>query len=103
MSLRTRTILWHEAHFGRGFSRRNLEQMRLFYLNWKIPQTLSAVSQLCPPAVVPHAKSQTPPAELVPPALLPRFPLPWSHYVRLLSVRDPDARSFYETEALQGG
>jgi hypothetical protein len=35
------------AHFGRGFSRRNLEQMRLFYLNWRISQTLSAVSRLC--------------------------------------------------------
>ena len=31
------------------------------------------------------------------------FPLPWSHYVRLLSVRNPEARSFYETEALRGG
>jgi predicted nuclease of restriction endonuclease-like (RecB) superfamily len=31
------------------------------------------------------------------------FPLPWSHYVRLLAVRDPEARRFYETEALRGG
>ena len=30
--------------FGRGFSTRNSEQMRQFYLNWKIPQTLSAES-----------------------------------------------------------
>ncbi len=30
--------------FGRGFSRRNLEQMRLFYLGWRIPQTVSAES-----------------------------------------------------------
>ena len=28
--------------FGRGFSGRNLEQMRQFYLTWAIPQTLSA-------------------------------------------------------------
>lgn len=27
----------------------------------------------------------------------------WSHYVRLLSVKDPHAREFYETEALRGG
>jgi len=91
------------AHFGRGFSRRNLEQMRLFYLNWKIPQTLSAESRPCPPTAAPDAKSQTLSAELVPPTQLPRFPLPWSHYVRLLSVSDLDARSFYETEALRGG
>jgi predicted nuclease of restriction endonuclease-like (RecB) superfamily len=32
-----------------------------------------------------------------------QFPLPWSHYVRLLSVENPSAREFYETEALRGG
>ena len=31
------------------------------------------------------------------------FPLPWSAYVRLLSVRNESAREFYETEALRGG
>lgn len=32
-----------------------------------------------------------------------RFTLPWSHYVRLLSVRNLAARRFYEQEALRGG
>jgi predicted nuclease of restriction endonuclease-like (RecB) superfamily len=31
------------------------------------------------------------------------FPLPWSHYVCLLSVENAEARKFYETEALRGG
>jgi len=31
------------------------------------------------------------------------FPLPWSHYVRLLSVKNEAARDFYHTEALRGG
>jgi len=31
------------------------------------------------------------------------LPLPWSHYVRLLTVRSTEARRFYETEALRGG
>lgn len=31
--------------FGRGFSERNLEQMRLFYTGWPISQTLSAKSE----------------------------------------------------------
>lgn len=31
------------------------------------------------------------------------FTLPWSAYVRLLSVKDVHARQFYENEALQGG
>jgi len=34
---------------------------------------------------------------------LQRFPLPWSHYVRLLAVKGKEARVFYETEALRGG
>ncbi|MEW6746404.1 MAG: DUF1016 N-terminal domain-containing protein, partial [Planctomycetota bacterium] len=32
-----------------------------------------------------------------------RFSLPWSAYVRLLSVKNEHARRFYETEALRGG
>ena len=31
------------------------------------------------------------------------FTLPWSAYVRLLSVKNENARRFYETEALRGG
>ena len=31
------------------------------------------------------------------------FPLSWSHYVRLLSVRTEEARRFYEEEARHGG
>ncbi len=31
------------------------------------------------------------------------FPLPWSHYVLLMSARSPEARDFYQTEALRGG
>ncbi len=78
------------TRFGRGFSERNLEQMRKFYLGWQIPQTLSADTGALPeiPQTLP-AKSP--------------FPLPWSHYVRLLSVTNPLAREFYETEALRGG
>ena len=32
-----------------------------------------------------------------------RFSLPWSAYVRLLSVKNEKARDFYETEALRAG
>ena len=32
-----------------------------------------------------------------------RFPLPWSHYVKLLTLDDANARKFYEVEALRGG
>src|SRR5579872_3124401 len=36
------------ARFGRGFSERNLQQMRLFSITWAIPQTLSAESPTLP-------------------------------------------------------
>jgi predicted nuclease of restriction endonuclease-like (RecB) superfamily len=90
------------AQFGRGFSIRNLEQMRLFYLTWAIAQTVSAQSQkqLTTSA---SKKSQTASAPLSWSELAQAFPLPWSAYVRLLSVKDDYARHFYETEALRGG
>lgn len=31
------------------------------------------------------------------------FPLPWSHYARLLSLKSDHARRFYQAEALRGG
>ncbi|MGH7719115.1 MAG: PDDEXK nuclease domain-containing protein [Gemmatimonadaceae bacterium] len=76
--------------FGRGFSERNIRQMRLFYLGWRIRQTLSAES-----------RSGRPRGSRLSSA--PRFPLPWSHYVRLLAVKHSAARQFYEAEALRGG
>ncbi len=100
--------------FGKGYSARNLEQMRSFYLTWPsqaiaqapsaesdaraIPQTLSADSETVAPI------RQTLSGELADLAALGRrFPLSWSAYVRLLSVHNPQARGFYETEALRNG
>ena len=88
------------ARFGRGFSRQNLWQMRLFYTAWsadQIPQTVSGES--VGPAKLPTVSGTSPDL----PALARNFPLPWSAYVRLLSVKSPQARAFYETEALRGG
>jgi predicted nuclease of restriction endonuclease-like (RecB) superfamily len=98
------------AKAGRGFSERNLRQMRAFYLGWEIRQTPSAgfVAQvIIPPDATaePSGQMLTPipstPAGVV--SLATAFPLPWSHYVRLLSVENPNARRFYEAEALRGG
>ena len=55
--------------FGKGFSRSNLQNMRLLYLSYEKCQTLSGK-------------------------------LSWSHYCELLSISDPDKRSFYEKEAV---
>ncbi|HMF75190.1 MAG TPA: PDDEXK nuclease domain-containing protein [Bryobacteraceae bacterium] len=87
-----------QSRLGRGFSERNLEHMRQFYLGWPIPQTLSANSSVA----VPPNISQTLSAKLNP-SVPAAFPLSWSHYVRLLSVFDPEARRHYEVEALRGG
>ena len=95
--------------FGRGFSLQNIYNMRLFYLSYqpdRILQTLSGKSAPPPGRQI----LQTASGEFDPPSvevgfddLLTAFPLPWSTYVRLLSVRNVSARDFYETEALRGG
>ena len=123
--------------FGRGYSRSNLQQMRLLYLGWEIcqtvsgklqarvkfstvsgkspdekTQTLSAESEGEKLSTV-SAKLQTPSAKSQPlvitqlplnlsASMLDVFPLPWSHYVRLMAVRDDFARWFYEDEAIRG-
>lgn len=48
-------------------------------------------------------KSQTVSAKSYLATLATRFQLPWSHYVKLLGVRNSNARIFYEAEALRGG
>ncbi len=97
------------VQFGRGFSLRNIYNMRLFYLAHptdRILQTPSAKLATLPRRQIlqtPSARFETPTAEVDFDDLLTAFPLPWSAYVRLLSVKDESAREFYETEALRGG
>jgi predicted nuclease of restriction endonuclease-like (RecB) superfamily len=101
------------ARFGRGFSERNLLKMRTFYRDWEICQTPSGKLEsraICP------ALSTDSGAQSIPPTvsaesggtfdvrhLIDIFPLSWSHYVRLMSVEKPNARAFYESEAIRGG
>ena len=58
--------------FGKGFSKRNLWQMKQFYLVYSKVQTLSA-----------------------------QFKLSWSHYLILMRMENLDERNFYEIEAIQ--
>ena len=81
------------ARFGRGFSLQNIYNMRLFYLSYQPDRILQTLS----------GKFDSPSIEMGFDDLLSAFPLPWSAYVRLLSVRNESARDFYETEALRGG
>jgi len=84
------------ARYGKGFSVRNVWQMKAFYLARPILQTLSAEFD-------DSAITQTVSAESTLVQITRSFPLPWSAYVRLLSVKNELARKFYETEALRGG
>jgi predicted nuclease of restriction endonuclease-like (RecB) superfamily len=84
--------------YGRGFSVVNLHQMRKFYLGWPAGAILQTVSEESDAGERPVQRAGIDPME---PA--PRFLLPWSHYVRLMSLPNPEARAFYETESLRGG
>ncbi len=66
-----------QAEFGKGFSERNIENMRAFYLQYPIPQTVSAELQT------------------------PDFQLSWSHYQMLLRIENKEERAFYAIEAAQ--
>ena len=99
------------AKYGRGFSRQNLQNMREFYLLYSMSkkekyrkcQTTSGIFKESIASKLPDPIWQTPSAKLDPIIFAKYFRLPWSHYVRLLSVKNTKARSFYETEALRGG
>lgn len=83
--------------FGRGFGAVNLSQMKRFYLLWpadRIFQTPSEKSAGTNLQTVSEKSSRIPSRV---------FLLPWSHYVRLMAVKDDAARRFYEEEALRGG
>jgi hypothetical protein len=100
------------ARFGRGFGVANLAHMRKFFLTWpeeKILQTPSVEFASNPGTVSSTEILQTLSGESTHPSLgliqqlARRFPLPWSHYVRLMVLSSEEARRFYETEALRCG
>jgi len=72
--------------FGKGFSERNLRNMRAFYLNFPIRQTVSAESIEKGKSQIPSGKSETVSSEFEP-------MLSWSHYCELLKVEQPHLRN----------
>lgn len=79
--------------FGKGFSERNIEQMRQFYLVYSISQTLSAESE--------NKKSQTLSAETISETSSRNLNLSWSHYLKLMRIDDENERKFYEIESFK--
>jgi predicted nuclease of restriction endonuclease-like (RecB) superfamily len=95
------------SEFGRGFSRSNLEYMRKFHLLWR--DRVGEISQKPSGKLLPDPIRQTPSDELAPipqtlsGKFIAPFALSWSHYVVLLSIKDPNERSFYEIESANSG
>jgi predicted nuclease of restriction endonuclease-like (RecB) superfamily len=97
--------------YGRGFGAVNLSQMKKFYLFWPPENIFQTLSEKLSPTVTEQQKRmifQTASEKLPLPytslkEISACFPLPWSAYVCLLSVKNENARRFYETEALRGG
>ena len=93
--------------FGRGFSKRNLDYMRRFYLDYaerhlRIVQKASA-------QFVDEGIPLKPSGELAQLQIWQKnsakspFSLSWSHYVLLLTIKNHEERSFYEIESTQVG
>ncbi len=85
--------------FGKGFSEDNLARMRNFYSAWndrgiEFPRSLRGNFQADTGTDVTPAR----PANFSTP-----FPLSWSHYVLLLTIKNSQERNFYEIEAAQSG
>lgn len=108
--------------YGRGFGVDNLQRFRSFYLAYPPDliyatrsrnlglslrdekyATLSRISQIESSEEAKEPIRRTTSAEFSLGDIASCFPLPWSSYVRLLSVKNENARTFYETEALRGG
>jgi len=112
--------------YGRGFGVIQLRTMRQFYLLYPAPAKIPAVageSKIRQPVIdessaglLPAPISQSPIDEFNRRSskklsraiehlgnIARAFPLPWTHYVRLLRVRNALAREFYTREALAGG
>ncbi len=98
------------TEFGRGFTQRNLELMRKFFLCYVVRISKSPISKfnkkenctIYQSAIVKSSEVsnqgilQSLIAKSCPPGI---FTLSWTHYLFLMSIDDLDERSFYEIEA----
>lgn len=84
-----------QYRFGRGFTQRNLRNMRQFYLLW--PKLYPAKKSL----LKRHPKSAE--SSIFEKRHTACAKLSWSHYRRLLALESEDTREFYETETIRGG
>ena len=94
--------------FGKGFTERNLDYMRQFYIiypdishtpcaklpeDWAIRKPYTVGAKLIPVLQGVSGISE---------ALMRKFPLSWSHYRLLMRIDEPFKREFYEVECIRG-
>jgi len=92
------------VQFGRGFSKRNLFQIRLFYLVYAKKVQIASAQLKRDKGYLKKVQTLSALLETFDWRSINRiFPISWSHYVRLLTVENEDARNFYESEAIRGG
>ncbi|QOW11229.1 DUF1016 domain-containing protein [Kaistella flava (ex Peng et al. 2021)] len=85
--------------FGRGFSASNLQQMKQFYLTYSNSQTLSMNLQKRISQTV-STKSQNTDNQSPTSTKTPKsFTLSWSHYLKLMRIKDLNERKFHEIES----
>lgn len=87
--------------FGRGFGSASLWRMRGFYQAW--PDKKILATPLRESGASPSLSKIDSSFLASVPTLSAMFPLPWSAYLRLLAVKRPEARKFYEAEAIRAG
>lgn len=88
--------------FGRGFGQAQVAAMRQFHLTFSLPHNFQSVigkSEILQSVI---GKSSGNAVERLS-SIARALPLPWTHYVRLLRVRNSLGREFYAREALAGG
>ena len=92
--------------FGKGFSIRNLEFIRKFYLTYSISETVSRILQIQKSqSLTGEFKSQKAQSvisfseESISKSLISFFKLTWTHYVFLMRIDDEKERRFYEIES----
>ncbi len=91
------------AEFGQGFSVSNLQLMRKFFVEYKLRIQQQATVKLIAAKIQQQLAVEFSPVVIAKPSQKPPFTLSWTHYVLLLTVKDPDERSFYEIEATSEG
>jgi predicted nuclease of restriction endonuclease-like (RecB) superfamily len=91
------------TRFGRGFGFSQLKMMRQFYQTFPDTQHVKPIGQSLIGQFKPSPATKYSPALEHLGNIAHAFPLPWTHYVRLLRIRNSHAREFYVREALAGG